>query len=103
MEGVKDYFQNTQFIFGFLLSLVFVVLINLIEFDFKYSGPNCLDYFYEKGFPFYYSQRCDSPTFSKVLWFGLIGNIVFSIIVCSLVGLLFRLVLLLVSKDSQKI
>ena len=89
---MKTHFQNIRFIFLFLLSIFTLFLANLFTFDLGSRGEDCFEYMRNYGFPFIYSQFCEGPTFQRIFWLSLVGNIVFAIIISSVFGFLLSFV-----------
>lgn len=89
---MKDLLKNKAFWFGFICGILTFNIIDIwIENRMRGTGI-CFDCVEEIGLPFRYLQYGGNPSFTKILWFGLIADIFFAIIFSFTAGLICKFV-----------
>lgn len=96
---MKNLIKNKAFDIGFIIGMFLFILINLWVEKIRRGTGICFDCVEEYGFPFFYLETGGNPSFMKILWIGLIGDIFIAIFFSFIIGLIFKF---LWSKPSSK-
>ncbi len=90
---MKNLIKNSVFIRGFLCGLpLFIFLTSVIEWDNKNRVESCYACEMTKGFPFAYYNKGVLVGTGRLLWFGLIADILIAIVFSLVIGLIFKVV-----------
>jgi hypothetical protein len=86
--GMNKFFRETAFNIGFTIGILLFIGLNFYSLDANYG--RCIDCFGESGFPFSWMDR--GWFLQRILWFGLIADILFALFFSFLLGLIFNFV-----------
>lgn len=88
---MSNLFQSRPFNVGILCGLVLLAAVNY--YSYLISGKSQTSHSVQKfGFPFTVYEYGGSVTFERILWFGLIADILIAVIFSLIVGLIFKLI-----------
>lgn len=87
---MKKLIKSSIFMVGFLCGIP-MFLFSMVTLD-RQDQIICFDCQMPVGFPFAYYQSEGFVEPARYLWFGLIGDVVFGIIFCFMIGLIFKFV-----------
>ncbi len=93
---MSKFFRETTFNIGFTIGILLFIGLNFYSLDANYGG--CIDCFGESGFPFSWMDR--GWFLQRILWFGLIVDILITIISSFILGLVFRFVWLKIAPQK---
>lgn len=84
--------RSKPFGIGFLVGLFGWGLIVVALKEAPQIISDCQSIGDSTGFPFYYVEECNNPTFRRFIWLGLIADILFVVALSSFVGFIFRFI-----------
>lgn len=90
-----NFFQNTKFILGFFFGIIIIILLNIFfPAENNCASGNLCDF---QGFPFIFYQsgfeeRDGGSYIGEILWFGLIADILLTILFGFVIGLILKFV-----------
>jgi uncharacterized BrkB/YihY/UPF0761 family membrane protein len=88
---MRKLISNKTFVTGFFLGILLVILLNIFLPTERYAFDNLYSFGYP--FAFYlggYEEREGGNYLTTILWFGLLGNLIFTLLIGSLAGLSLR-------------
>jgi hypothetical protein len=82
---MNKFLQSVAFNLGFIVGVLLFIGINFYSLSINYRG--CIDCFGESGFPFLWMDQ--GWFLQRILWLGLIADVLFGIISSFVMGLIF--------------
>lgn len=89
---MKDLVENKAFVFGFLFGILLFFLIGGTIESRRRGTTICFDCVEEYGFPFTYLETGGFVSITKILWLGLIADVLIAITFSFLIGLIFKFI-----------
>lgn len=83
---MKDLIKNKPFVIGFIAGMFVFIMRNYREYSLEIM-INCADCGRFFGYPFYFYQEGGLVPIKKILWLGLVADLVFVIIFSFVIGL----------------